>query len=170
MRVVRAVTIFLSLGGINSAIAACLPITTQQVVEIRVDRCESAESFAKVDQSCRRVPWLESMQERIVARNRGTVISGMIAQAWEVTWFGPESFAVGPAIPADISGTWFTELFGESGNRLSCAELKTGAKLRLMKSQPCCDVIPPSDYPCWFGIDALHRVPDRIEAEISGRY
>jgi hypothetical protein len=61
---------------------------------------------------------------------------------------------------ADLSGTsgaWYYDARGAS-----CSVLSEGKVLAVLTTATCCDVIPPQDLPCFFGVSAAQTVPSEL--------
>lgn len=144
--------------------ASCVQQPTA-IVAVEVRSCEAAPVYAERVTECLQVKWLRNMQTRMVARNTGIVIEGTARATREVTWLAADMVALGPRVPAEQTGKWY--LAADTG--LTCEKLRPGATIELHQLQLCCDVVPPGDFGCWFGVNQLQTIPQVVAEALRER-
>jgi hypothetical protein len=144
--------------------AACIQQPTA-IVAVEVRSCEAAPVYAERVTECLQVKWLRDMQKRMVSRQGGIVIEGKAQATREVTWLAADTVALGPRVPAEETGAWY--LAADTG--LTCEKLRPGTTIELHQMQLCCDVIPPGNFPCWFGVEQLETIPQVLTEALRER-
>ncbi len=130
-------------AGSPAMIRAECVATTPQVVEIRVQECVTSGAFAQSATPCLGSRWFTSLQQTVVARSPGVVVSGKIIET------------SGPPVTGETSGTWYVVAQPGRSSQLTCSDMAPNSVVPFLLWAPCCDVIPPYNFPCWFGVGQL---------------
>lgn len=142
---------------------------SSHIVDVQIHTCETPTAFAKASQDSLTLPWLSSMQKRLVDRSKGLVIKGLIKQTQGVTWFARDSVALGLIDSSNAEGTWHLEPSSEKTAAVDCSQFQPGTVVRLLRWPPCCDVFPPADMSCWFGIGRLQILPEVVRKSLPAK-
>lgn len=147
------------------AAASCVEVSPE-VVTLRVESCESAESYRDRRLAKAALPWLVDVAMEVVARHPGVVLSGTIVDAQEFDWEDDGSVTLGAFRTTEEHGVWFLDR--AAPERCDAwREAESPPAVRFVRHAPCCDVVPPYDVPCLFGVGLLVDVPPEVAERLE---
>ena len=158
---------FVAPGAIEAACGGAWPIRTQ-VLEIKIDSCQAPEIFAAEAAECVSAQWLLRMQKEAVTSAEGSVIRGTVGQVQEMTTYEDGTKLLDAPTQADVPGVWFVPTFSDDPASFSCSSAP-GQVLQFVVSSPCCDVVPPHDFSCWFELKNLRPVSEKLKTKLGYR-
>ena len=147
-----ATTVVVMLLAATDLHAVCIN-TEHRVVEVQITECHTVQAFAETVPACPQFEWISSLQPRMLENSKGMIVRGVITAARPLTFSSVGKPTVGARSVVNEPGTWYYR--PPAGQ--TCDKLPTTMELALM--QRCCDVIPPGEASCWFGIDTLAPMP-----------
>jgi len=142
------------------AVASCIEVAPE-VVTLRIEGCEEIGSYRDRRLEKAALPWLVEVAVEVVARHPGLVLTGTVIEAQEILWEDDGSAALGAFRVASERGTWFLESAAPARCEAWSRE-ESAPEIRLVRHTPCCDVIPPYDVPCLFGVGLVTEAPPAV--------
>ena len=163
MRLQLAVILVLLLTPIRAHGSCIGPMTF--VIDVEVRSCTTQEAFVSASSECLQ-PWMRELHGRMMKRERGgVIIEGTVHRRMEVTWYDGKSATVGASVPVAEDGQWLIR----AKSNLSCDTIQPGTTMQLLLAKRCCDVLPPRDFSCWYGVDTLEPLPQPVTKVLQGR-
>jgi len=161
----RVAVLLLLLLAPLTARGECLMGPAMFVVDVEIRSCTTRDAFIAATRECL-PPWANGLQRRMLERNPGgVVIEGTTHRLMDVTRYDARSATLAGSVPVTEDGKWFVQ----ADAKLDCATTNYGAPVRLALHKRCCDVIPPSGFDCWYGMDTLAPVPEPVRKAMEGR-
>ena len=104
------------------------------------------------------------MQEEAVTNAEGWVMRGTVAQVQEMTTYQDGTMLLDAPTQTDVPGVWFVPTFSDDPASFSCSSA-AGQVLQFVVWSPCCDVVPPGDFSCWFELKNLRPASEKLKTK-----
>jgi hypothetical protein len=152
------VGLLLTANPLSASCAANPDEPYPRLARIEVDSCVSASEYADTILGDLQVPWLYLWFQRRVANEPGIVVSGTVVEGFAFTGWTDEGIRIGEHLTGTFKGRWFYPT-----EQADLCEEWASTTIVLTLGAICCDILPPSQLPCFLSVGAAEAVPPELE-------
>ena len=126
------------------------------LVRLEIRSCEPLSDYAKRTIDATPFTWLHMASHGLISRHPGVVLEATAVESLGVIRTPDGHSASGGAEVTEKPGRWF---FAET----DCEAIEGRDTMVVFQTFSCCDLIPPTDVPCFFHILAASPVPEDLQ-------